>query len=69
MDYNPAEIRKLLQNALSEEEFTSLCYDYFRPVYEQFSAGMSRPQKIQRLLEYCERQGKFDDLLAQVRAI
>ena len=69
MDYNPAEIRKLLQNALSEEEFTSLCYDYFRPVYDQFSAGMSRPQKIQRLLEYCERQGKFDDLLAQVRAI
>lgn len=67
MAYNPAEIRKLLQNALSEEEFMSLCYDYFRPVYDQFSTGMSRLQKIQRLLEYCERQDKFDDLLAHVR--
>ncbi|MCB0163560.1 MAG: toll/interleukin-1 receptor domain-containing protein [Anaerolineae bacterium] len=67
MAYNSANIRKLLQNALSDEEFTSLCFDYFRSVYDQFSAGMSRLQKTQRLLEYCERQGKFNELLAYVR--
>ncbi|MCB9078741.1 MAG: toll/interleukin-1 receptor domain-containing protein [Anaerolineaceae bacterium] len=69
MAYNSAEIRKLLQNALGEDEFMSLCYDYFRPVYDQFSAGMGRLQKTQRLLEYCERQDKFDELLAHVREI
>lgn len=69
MDYNSAAIRKLLQDALSEEELTSLCYDYFRPVYDQFSTGMSRLQKAQRLIEYCERREQLGALLARVREI
>ncbi|MCB0196690.1 MAG: toll/interleukin-1 receptor domain-containing protein [Anaerolineae bacterium] len=69
MTYNSAAIRKLLQSALSDEDFNMLCYDYFRPVYDQFSTGMSRLQKTQRLIEYCERQGQLDTLLAEVEKI
>jgi hypothetical protein len=64
---NTAAVRDLLTAAFSDEEFTILCFDHFRPVYMQFSTGMSMPQKIQRLIEYCERKLLFDRLLAAVR--
>ena len=52
--------------AFSDEELTTFCYDNFRPVYEEFATGMSRTQKVQRLVEYCERRGEMEKLLAQV---
>ena len=65
-DDNPALMRQLLNAALSDEELTTLCFDYFRPVYDQFSAGMARTAKIQRLLEYVETQRQAPRLLARL---
>lgn len=63
--YKLRNIRKLLTTAFTDEELRQLCYDEpkFRPVYEQFSAGMSKDQIVHRLLEYCERKGLLGDLL------
>ena len=63
--YHLRNIRKLLTTAFTDEELRQLCYDEppFRPVYEQFSAGMSKDQIIQRLIEYCERKGLMTNLL------
>ena len=63
--YQLRNIRKLLTIAFSDEELRRLCYDesQFRPVYEQFSTGMSKNQMVQRLLEYCERKGLLGELL------
>ena len=58
-----AELRELLKSAFCDEELTIFCYDYFSPVYEMFSSGMGRLVKIQLLIEYCEKQGKFKELL------
>src|SRR6266498_6056956 len=58
-----AELRELLKLAFSDEELTTFCYDYFSPVYEMFSSGMGRLVKIQLLIEYCDKQGKFEELL------
>ena len=52
--------------AFSDEELTTFCYDNFRPVYEEFATGMSRTQKVQRLVETCERRGEMAELLARV---
>ncbi len=64
---NSAEIRKLLVDALSDEELTALCYDHFRPVYDKFGDGVSRLRKIQWLIEYCERHRQIEKLLDLVR--
>ena len=52
-----ADIRKFLTELFNDEELTSLCYDYFRDVYLDFALGMSKGQKIQRLIEYCGHRG------------
>ena len=65
--WNTAALRDLLGAAFSNEELTTLCFDHFRPVYEEFAGGMSKGQKIQRLLDYCLRREQVDDLLAAVR--
>ena len=59
-------IRRLLTDAFTDAELRQLCYDTpsFRPVYEQFSTGMSKTDMIQRLLEFSERKGLLDELLA-----
>ena len=65
--WNTFVIRDLLTAAFSDEELTTLCFDHFRPVYEDFAGGMSKGQKIQRLLDHCERQGQIDPLLVLVQ--
>lgn len=65
-EYDTAAVRELLLAAFSDEELTTFCYDYFPAVYGQFSTGMSRPQKVQRLVEHCGLNGQFAQLLARV---
>ena len=59
-----ADMRQFLISAFSDEEITTLCFDRFRPVYENFSGGMSKGQKIQQLLEHCERHDEWPRLLS-----
>jgi hypothetical protein len=65
--WNAAALRDLLTAAFNDEELTTLSFDSFRPVYEDFASGMSKGQKIQRLLDYCLRREQVEDLLAAVR--
>jgi hypothetical protein len=64
--YNTGTIRQLLDAAFGDEELTTFCFDYFRDVYKAFSAGMSRQEKIQRLIEYAEKKILLDDLLDHI---
>jgi hypothetical protein len=61
--YDMAAIRMLLTRAFGDEELATFCADSFPSVYEQFSTGMSKPQKLQRLLEYCSRHRQIPKLL------
>jgi len=63
---NTAAVRELVMAAFGDEELTTFCYDNFRPVYEEFTIGMSRTQKTQRLVETCDRRGEIEKLLAGV---
>ena len=50
-----AAIRDLLSATFSDGELTTLCFDYFHSVYENFGTGMGKGQKIQLLLDHCVR--------------
>jgi len=64
--WDTAVVRELAMTAFNDEELTTFCYDNFRPVYEEFTTGMSRTQKVQRLVETCDRRGEMAKLLARV---
>lgn len=65
--YNIPAIRKLLIAAFSDDELTVFCYDHFRPVADQFTAGQSKTARIQQLIDYAERNGLLEQLLNWVR--
>ena len=65
--WNTAAMRDLLTTAFSDGELTTLCFDHFRQVYEDFATGMSKSDKIQRLLDYCIRHEQVEALLAAVQ--
>ena len=67
--YNTAALRDLISAALTEDEFTALAFDYFRPVANQFAAGQTRSQRVQLLIEYAERSGQMARLAALIQAI
>lgn len=67
--YSMAVVRALLNDALSDDELTTLCFDHFRPVYDTFSAGMARTAKIQHLLEYVEKRQQVGRLIECVEGI
>ena len=63
-----ADIRKFLTELFSDEDLTILCYDYFRDVHDDFALGMSKGQKIQRLIERCDHREAIPSLLAALSA-
>ncbi len=65
--FDTAEIRQFLTEAFSDEELSTLCFDYFRDVYDDFAAGMTKGSKIQLLLERCIRQEATYKLLAAMQ--
>ena len=65
--YNTATVRDLLMAVFDDGRLTTFCYDFFRRVHDQFSVGMSKPDKVQRLLADCESQGRMGTLLARVQ--
>ncbi len=69
LKYKTASIRKLLSEALTDQDLDDLCMDYFPRVYNQFSSGMGKQQKTQRLIEYCNRHNQFAYLMDLVKPI
>jgi formylglycine-generating enzyme required for sulfatase activity len=61
---NTADLRKFLTEFFSDEELNTLCFDYFRDVYEEFATGMAKSEKVQRLIERCIRRETLPELLA-----
>ncbi len=64
--WNTEVIREMLNAAFDDEALRTFCFDHFRPIYDDFAAGMSKGEKVQRLLEYCERQDQVQYLLDEV---
>jgi hypothetical protein len=67
-DYNLKKVRALLLEGFTGEELRRFCYDTpdFRLVYNELAANSGKAEIVDRLLEYAERKGLFDPLLAWV---
>ncbi|MCA9962797.1 MAG: formylglycine-generating enzyme family protein [Anaerolineales bacterium] len=61
-----AQLRQFLQKHYSDDELETLCFDYFPDVGDQFTIGMSKPQKVRLLIGYAERHGVLINLLTAV---
>jgi len=68
MNMNSSEIRQFLATAFNDEELTMLCFDHFRAVYQNFSTGMTKGQKVQLLLDYCIRRAVLPQLLTTLNS-
>ena len=66
-DIDTAVLRELLTAALSSSDLSTVCFDYFPPVYEDFGSGMTKSEKITRLMEYCTRNGQLERLVEILR--
>jgi tetratricopeptide (TPR) repeat protein len=66
--WNTDVIRDLLTAAFSDDELTTLCFDHFKDVYEKFAGSMTKGQKIQLLIDFCDRHDQFEMLLELVRS-
>jgi formylglycine-generating enzyme required for sulfatase activity len=64
MNYTSADLRQFITNLYGDEDLTILCADYFRDVYDTFAAGMTKPGKIQLLLDHCQRRELMPNLHA-----
>jgi formylglycine-generating enzyme required for sulfatase activity len=60
-------IRQLVSEVYNAEELRQLCYEEFRPVYEDY-ADRPESELVRHLIDYCERKGQLAHLLALVQA-
>lgn len=67
MAYNKTAIRKLILEALSEEEFKIFCGDHFEKVDKEFSSGTSYQLKVFILVEHCKRYKLLSTLLEKLK--
>jgi hypothetical protein len=66
---NIPALRGFIAAALSTSELKTLCFDYFRPVYDELDDVPGKSEKITMLVNYCERHGKLLRLVELVRQI
>lgn len=62
-----AEIRQFLFEFFSDDELTSLCFDYFPQVYDDFAASMTKQHKTRMLLEYCQHRELVPNLIGALQ--
>jgi len=67
MSYDTSAIRQFILKTFDDEEFRSLCFDYFRDVYIDLTTGMRFRQMVQLLLDYCIRHDQIDALMAALQ--
>jgi hypothetical protein len=62
--FDPVLTRLFLVEAFDETEFDLLCRQHFRDVHDRFDSEMTRGERIQLLVNHCERFGRFPQLMA-----
>ncbi|MEW5956396.1 MAG: hypothetical protein AB1801_01635, partial [Chloroflexota bacterium] len=52
---NTARIRRQLNLTFDDPDLDAFCHDYFPGVFDRFSRGMRKDEKITLLLDHCRR--------------
>jgi len=67
-NYNVKNIRQLLDNAFTDEDLMIFTQNYFYDVYNSFSSGQPKSQKVMILLDYVLRRMQLDKLLEVLKS-
>jgi HEAT repeat protein len=67
--YDWRKIRTLLTEGFSYQDLHDLCFDDFRPVYDQFGPEVGKARIIALLLEYVVETSQFETLLTKLKAL
>jgi competence protein ComEA len=62
-----ADIRRFLTETFNDDELTSLCFDHFPEVFQNFTADMTLGRKALQLVDYCRRRERVPELLGILR--
>jgi len=62
-----ADIRQFLFDYFSDEELSTLCFDFFPEVHDDFTTGMAKQQKTRMLLKYCQHREIVPNLLGALQ--
>ncbi len=62
-----ADIRRFLIDTFNDDELTTLCFDHFPEVFQEFAAGMTLGRKALQLVDYCRRRERVAELLDILR--
>ena len=66
MNIDTAKLRQFINEYFGPEDLRTFLFDYFRPVYDDLTDGLTKKRQIALLLEYCHSHKKFPDLLAAI---
>jgi hypothetical protein len=55
MAFSSNAARQFMQEAFSDDEVETFCFDNFIELHKDFSSGMTKGEKIKLLLEYCQQ--------------
>ncbi len=61
--WDAGSVRRLVDDALSDDDVEDLCLDHFPSVRRDFAAGMSRRAKVRLLVEHAVRHGRLADVV------
>lgn len=62
-------IREQLSHIFNNEQITIFCFDYYKSVYDAFSAEIDFQTKIDLLIDYCRKHKQLDKLQIQLKNI
>jgi nucleoside phosphorylase len=66
-EYDLAEVRKLIKEALSAGDLETFCFDYFREVYDEFTSGQFNGDRVLLLVTHAHRKRQLERLLDELR--
>lgn len=67
MNIDTAKLRQFINEFFGPEDLRTFLFDYFRPVHDDLTDGLTKSRQISLLLEYCHSYKKFPDLLTAIR--
>ena len=69
MGYEIGDIKSLIRDALSDDDFQNLVQDNYSKIYNAFTTGQNREERIRELVEYIEKQCEIENFLLLVKAV
>lgn len=69
MRYETGDVKSLIRDALSDDDFQNLVQDNYRKIYNGFTTGQGREERTRAIVEHVEKQYEVDIFLLLIKAI